>query len=388
MQFIENGKLKFSPPIEFDDPFELRPQPGDPTLSIEDSNIFLGDDLRMRDWYNSTKSTTPFDEWLGPRRASPPEFNLEVARVLREVIENYCPGALASISKEYGMACFSETASDVRMWSHYADEHKGIVVGLDRNSLGINLLPVRCKSERVHFTASQFTNPQPSWVVELLTTKSEDWRYQKEWRAVLRLGEPPLKYDDQLGAHVYEVPREAIKRVLSKQTMLRRPYADQFQTGNIAEPIPRILKLRIHRSAVGEQRNAPTAQSIWILKQAFQASHSCHIHPTKSIEQELGAAFCELRQVFFCELPNLIDGLLFLDRFQDFGGTQQLNQLLVFPIIGMDFAQDRCERQPKSDRFKLTAIRDQEPNALAWFVLKLTRRWCELLRHASDSWQV
>ncbi|MDP9254352.1 MAG: DUF2971 domain-containing protein [Verrucomicrobiota bacterium] len=214
VQFIEKGKLKFSPPIEFDDPFELRPQPGSPTLTIEDSNILLGDDLRMRDLYNSTKSTTPFDEWLGPRRASPQEFNLELARVLREGIENYCPGALASISKQYGMACFSETASDVRMWSHYANEHKGIVVGLDRGSLGINLLPVRCKSERVHFTASQFANPQLSWVVELLTTKSEDWRYQKEWRAVLRLGEPPLKFDHQLGGHIFEVPREAMKRVL------------------------------------------------------------------------------------------------------------------------------------------------------------------------------
>jgi len=214
VEFIENNKLKFSPPIEFDDPFELRPQPGDSKLSIEDSNALLNDDLRMRQLYESEKSTTSFDDWLRPRRASPIEFNRELARVMSEAIESYCPGALASISKEYGMTCFSETPSDVRMWSHYANEHKGVVIGLDRNLLGINLLPVQCKPERVHFTASQFANPQIRWVVELLTTKSEDWTYQKEWRAVLPFGKPPLKFDDELGAHVFEVSPEAIKRVL------------------------------------------------------------------------------------------------------------------------------------------------------------------------------
>lgn len=214
VQFIENGKLKFSPPIEFDDPFELRPQPGDPTLSIEDSNVLLGDDRRMRDFYETTKSATPFDEWLRPRRASPTEFNLELARVMSGGIERFCADAPANISKDYGMACFSETPSDILMWSHYANEHKGVVVGLDRDSLGINLRCVRCKPERVVFTASQFANPQFSWVVELLTTKSEDWKYQKEWRAILPFGKPPLKFDEELGAHVFEVPRRAIKRVL------------------------------------------------------------------------------------------------------------------------------------------------------------------------------
>src|SRR5713101_6160820 len=214
VRFIENRKLQFSPPIDFDDRFELRPQPGDPTLSIEDSNVLLDDDRRMRVWYESTKSRTPFDKWLSARRGSPTKFNLEVSKVMPAAIERYCPGALANISNEYGMACFSEIPSDVRMWSHYADEHKGVVVGLDTDLLGINLRPVRCKSERVAFTASQFANPKISWVVELLTTKSEDWEYQKEWRAISLFGKPPLKLDEELGAHVFEVSREAIKRVL------------------------------------------------------------------------------------------------------------------------------------------------------------------------------
>ena len=81
VQFIENGKLKFSSPIEFDDPFELRPQPGDPTLSIKDSSILLNNELRMRQLYESAKSTSSFDDWLRPRRVSPLEFNHELGRL-------------------------------------------------------------------------------------------------------------------------------------------------------------------------------------------------------------------------------------------------------------------------------------------------------------------
>jgi hypothetical protein len=211
--FLENRKLKFSRPIDFDDPFELRPQPGDATLSIENSNVLLRDDIRMMDMYNSHSPEIPFEDWLRPRRESPTEFNHELARIICEGIELFCSTALETISEQYGMTCFSETPSDVRMWSHYGDEHKGVVVGLDRSLLGINLLPVQCKRERVHYTASQFANPQVEWAVKLLTTKSEDWAYQKEWRAVLRFGEAPLEFDNQLG-HIFQVPMESVKRVL------------------------------------------------------------------------------------------------------------------------------------------------------------------------------
>jgi len=213
-QFLENRKLKFSQPIDFDDPFELSPQPGDPALSLEDSTVLLGDDSRMRELYELGNQTIPFEDWLRPRRESPSEFNQELARVIRDVIEVYCSRALENISKEFGMACLSATPSDIRMWSHYANEHKGVVVGLDRDLLGINLLPVQCKPERVHYTASQFANPRVQWAVELLTTKSEDWAYQKEWRAVLRFGQQPLQFDDELQADVFQVPSESVKRVL------------------------------------------------------------------------------------------------------------------------------------------------------------------------------
>jgi Protein of unknown function (DUF2971) len=214
VRFIQNRKLKFSPPIDFDDPFELRPRPGDSTLSIDDSNILLNDDLRMRTLYEPTKSTISFKNWLRPRRDDPKEFNRELARVMPKAIEDYCPGALASVSKEYGMACFSETPADIRMWSHYADEHKGVVVGLDTDLLGLNLLPVKYTPERIPFTASQFANPQIGWVVQFLTTKSEDWTYQREQRAVLAFGKPPLEFDNELGGHAFQIPGGAMKRVL------------------------------------------------------------------------------------------------------------------------------------------------------------------------------
>jgi hypothetical protein len=43
--------------------------------TVEDSNVLLDDNLRMRQLYKSAKSAISFDDWVRPRRANPLEFN-------------------------------------------------------------------------------------------------------------------------------------------------------------------------------------------------------------------------------------------------------------------------------------------------------------------------
>lgn len=81
-----------------------------------------------------------------------------------------------------GLLCFSKCWRSPVLWSHYADEHKGICLGFD--------VPDSCLKE-VQYVAERLkfrhVAPDKSQLQKLLRTKFEDWRYEGEWRRVVRL---------------------------------------------------------------------------------------------------------------------------------------------------------------------------------------------------------
>jgi hypothetical protein len=92
-------------------------------------------------------------------------------------------GFKATVAQHWGVLCFSEEKTDVLQWAHYADRHKGICLGFDvSGSQG--------KFGRVKYRTTRFPFPEKldvgfSW--SLLSTKSKDWAYEKEWRVFLEL---------------------------------------------------------------------------------------------------------------------------------------------------------------------------------------------------------
>ena len=94
-------------------------------------------------------------------------------------------GFKAEMARRFGVLCFSEDKADVLQWAHYADRHKGICLGFDVSG-------GEGKFGRVQYVAERFPFPQPpdeAFVWKLLSTKSEAWKYEKEWRVFLRLEE-------------------------------------------------------------------------------------------------------------------------------------------------------------------------------------------------------
>ncbi len=94
-------------------------------------------------------------------------------------------GFKAEMARRFGVLCFSEEKADLLQWAHYADRHKGICLGFDvSGSEG--------KFGRVQYVAKRFAFPQTrdeAFLWKLLSTKSEAWKYEKEWRVFLRLKE-------------------------------------------------------------------------------------------------------------------------------------------------------------------------------------------------------
>jgi len=93
-------------------------------------------------------------------------------RQLRKVIQDW----KRAVAAQWGIICFSKDWTNLLLWSHYADKHRGMALGFDVDDRGIK--PVRYVTERPVFRIP----PTEASVDELLFTKFEDWKYEEEWR--------------------------------------------------------------------------------------------------------------------------------------------------------------------------------------------------------------
>lgn len=130
----------------------------------------------------------------------------------------YLNRALYLFMQNIGVLSLSKTAHDALLWSHYADGHRGVCLGFNSEIQQIDgvtgtgdvkYLPNPPYMEKfldltdefgelcrpwdgMHFTEEQgknFYNKQVDAMLSIgLYTKSEDWRYEKEFRLTSRPG--------------------------------------------------------------------------------------------------------------------------------------------------------------------------------------------------------
>lgn len=101
--------------------------------------------------------------------------------------------------EQRGIACFSATVTDITLWSHYADGHRGFCLEFDTSRPPFN------KALEVHYVdAPPVLNPIDILVRDhsddesdellraFVLTKARCWSYEQEWR--LMHAEPSKKY--------------------------------------------------------------------------------------------------------------------------------------------------------------------------------------------------
>jgi hypothetical protein len=75
----------------------------------------------------------------------------------------------------------SSSIRDVRMWSHHADGHKGVVIGIDFSGLESKVYGVKYSEELPSFGSTLLTQPHP---YEVLTCKTRHWEYEAEYQLI------------------------------------------------------------------------------------------------------------------------------------------------------------------------------------------------------------
>lgn len=176
VEFIEKRIIRFTPPLFFNDPFEFRP-----CLST---------------W--STGSYKSLDQELIELNC-----NLPVSP-LQDIVSR--------INERVGILSLTEDSKNLLMWSHYAENHSGIVIEFKadhpfftKEKLDSGLLNVFGKinySERRPIVTAELLRElnyqilSPTWSGwlsilqqkhDLFFTKSKDWSYEREWRLIRQL---------------------------------------------------------------------------------------------------------------------------------------------------------------------------------------------------------
>jgi hypothetical protein len=189
-QVLTERTIRFSQPKYLNDPYEMQ-------LII--NPISLRDDIKAREIASGTAVDEA--EEIASRRLESVAFGLV--------------DMIKTTRNDIGVLSLSKRSDGLLMWAHYAQDHRGIALGLqleqcllpsnqDSSSL-VWLDDVKYLSEKIDFIR-EGTAPWQS-----LLRKSEEWSYEEEWRIIRSLNTlRPVTSE----IYVAELRPEAIKSVI------------------------------------------------------------------------------------------------------------------------------------------------------------------------------
>ncbi|MGY4879319.1 DUF2971 domain-containing protein [Vreelandella aquamarina] len=213
---LENLKIRFSPLMSLNDPFECQPL----VDMKNESDKFL---QQMLLDLNELWENTAIEEKTEENRKILEETRAELIADVKKGTHSFVVGQelMARLSDNLGVLSLSRTEDNLLMWSHYADEGKGLVIGFDEDHEFFKQPNLAGRSTRpipVVYTnkRSKVVPGEDRYYEKLLCEKPRDWAYEEEERLFRAF----LSKDGCVGKDAYgmdviltDVPKEAIKVV-------------------------------------------------------------------------------------------------------------------------------------------------------------------------------
>ncbi len=236
LEILQNSKIRFSQISALNDPYEVK------------SNMVL----------YKQEGVETICELMGQVE----QFNgvslEEKQKVATRVMDAACAEIETSLEKILILSLTLRN-NNFLMWSHYADSHAGFAIGFDMKHPFFNdgalfktsrLLPVKYSKNRVKLPKFEmpnpdfYTNPNPTepplenftldFYLDLLRTKSEDWRYEEEFR-IFTETDPAWfsgKQIRELDLYLFDFPKDAVKEIVFGNQM---PFAARLEIAKIIE---------------------------------------------------------------------------------------------------------------------------------------------------------
>lgn len=211
---LEMNYIRFTQPKYFNDPFELKPHikglASDNFLKFHSKTL----EESIKKEYYTYCSLIP--------NITLEQFKQNIQEKQKEILENsIIKNGISQcikdqINENLGILSLTTKKDNLLMWAHYANEHKGFVIELDKSHLFFNqhkkyknflgqLLKVNYSKTRPSHEFSELDT------VKIFLTKSKEWEYEEEYRMFLPLINADNNSKKEL--FLYTIPSDAIKSI-------------------------------------------------------------------------------------------------------------------------------------------------------------------------------
>jgi len=144
------------------------------------------------------------------------------------------------MDKHFGILSLSEVADNVLMWSHYAADHTGFVLGFDATNPHFDERKSEADDLRhlrpVVYADDRPKGPMNEWDgIKLFWVKSKKWEYECEWRIVRPLADATeILRTTPYSVHLFGYPAGSLREIIfgarildsTKQALLNAVIAD------------------------------------------------------------------------------------------------------------------------------------------------------------------
>ena len=198
-QSIENLKnqvIYFGSPLRFNDPYDcaLFPSINEPTNAEVDE---------IRSHYLATPDLEKVVE-AQFQNMSVPGLRVLLLQIGQGVLDREVQRFLS----QRGVSCFAERPDNLLMWSHYADHHKGFCLEFKTDCETFEKIrQVKYVSQMPAFDlVPMLCHDDFDQVLDLFCTKSLDWQYEREWRALHKEAGTAYTYPSDVLTGIYFGP--------------------------------------------------------------------------------------------------------------------------------------------------------------------------------------
>ncbi|WP_435641106.1 DUF2971 domain-containing protein [Micavibrio aeruginosavorus] len=133
---------------------------------------------------------------------------------LKGFMKKFSDGLFEDICSQYRVRCLTTKNDNALMWGHYAAKHTGLCLEFDVKN------PVFCAALKVEYNKDyppfQLTDDSAEANVKILTTKSNHWAYEDEFRLIALENTTKLPADQMLIVKnsLLEIPEGSLKSII------------------------------------------------------------------------------------------------------------------------------------------------------------------------------
>lgn len=224
LKTLETGLIRFSPANAFNDPFEMKPNITGfaPSDELDDSIKEKTPDL-IEDEYKKLpkyiRSSMSFEEYS--RFATERIPAIHEGKTSAQYLYPFLRMALEErIEKIVGVLCLTDSDRNLTMWAHYADSHKGLVIGFDTSHAFFSSTDTG-SGQPCHLKKVTYCDDRPKLTFsglraeDIFLTKGKDWSRENEWRmfAGLSVGKVEVTKEGE-EIHLFAYPHALVTKII------------------------------------------------------------------------------------------------------------------------------------------------------------------------------